>query len=105
MHEELLRQYADIRAQKASLEAIESTLRKEIFKSMQKEGVETVEREYGRFFLSKGRSKWEYSPALIKKLENLKIAQNKEQRQGVAKEVPTEVYLKFIVPKVIDETI
>jgi len=100
MHEELLRQYADIRAQKASLEAIESTLRKEIFANMQKEGLDMVDRDYGRFVLSKGRPKWEYSPALDRRLENIKIAQIKEQKQGVAVEIAAEPHLTFIVPKV-----
>lgn len=98
MQEKLLKEYADVRSQLKDLEAIESALRREIFITMQDEGTELIERDYGRFVVSKGRPSWEYSEALEKRLENIKIAQLREREKGVAKEVPGTPHLRFIVP-------
>lgn len=98
MQETLLEEYATIRAQMKSLEAIESALRREIFITMKDAGVDNIERSFGRFVVSKGRPKWEYSPALERRIENIMIAKVREQEKGVAKEIPGDPHLRFAVP-------
>ncbi len=95
--ETLLQKYALIEANLLNILEEKDQLRREILKFLLIKKLEKVESEYGSFTVAR-KKLWQYSPAIEKKEESLKIAKVREQDKGLAK-VLVSNYLLYRLPK------
>jgi hypothetical protein len=92
----LLKQYASLVETFATLENEREILRIQIVKAFKEKQIEKHNTEFGHFSLGH-RSTYEYSDAVKKLSDKVKIAKHKEEVSGKAKEKVTD-YLIFKVP-------
>lgn len=93
MQKDLLKKYALIEEKAKAIEEEKQMLRAEILADMQKNKLDKIESDFGKFTVSSRRT-WTYSATIIKLAEKLKIAKVKEETKGIAKAEVTE-YLLF----------
>jgi hypothetical protein len=93
----LYKELATIQAQRKVLEAQEAELKLAIIDDMEARGEITATTNYGKATIS-FRTSYEYTDAVKKLAEKVKLAQVKEVQKGLAKEKTTK-YLTFTLPK------
>ena len=89
----LYKEYQKLETQYKILVDLRETMREKIVLEMTKEGTDKAETDYGRFTVGT-RSSWEYTDAVKKLEERVKIAKIKEQQKGVATQSMTN-YLVY----------
>lgn len=99
--EKAYKKYAEVLLEIKALEAQRETLKEEVLEALRKEPDGRKETGFGKFTLS-GKKVWTYSDKIKAMNEKLKIAQEKEQKKGIAKATITE-YVTFTSPKKEDE--
>lgn len=97
MTSQLFKLYRDLENQFKILEEERSLLRLKIVSELIKNKTDKIETEYGKFTIGK-RSVWEYTEAVKKAEEKVKLMRVKEQQKKLAKESITE-YLIYTFKK------
>ncbi len=90
MNQKLLAEYVDLQKTIDDLTAKKDALRVGILDGLKKENIEKLKDDTLGTFSVAHRSSWKYSPAVTKLEEKVKIAKNKEQEKGLAKETVSE---------------
>jgi len=93
MNKKVMVEYAKITAEMKALEEKRDALKESILGEMSKEGMTKAETDFGVFSIA-SRTSYEYTDAITKLKEKVKLAELKEQKTGKAKEKVTE-YLYF----------
>lgn len=88
-----LKKYATLRAKIEVLQNEESELKAQILEDLQKQKLDKVVSDYGKFTVA-SRKSYKYSQKVIDLEEKVKIAKDKEVLKGIAKESITN-YLVF----------
>lgn len=91
------RQYSAVMSQIKLLEEERDTLKREIVDTLEKDGTEKVETEWGKFTVAH-RTSYQYSDKVDKIVERLKIAKIREEEKGIAKATETK-YLVYTLNK------
>lgn len=97
MKSQLLAKYVELYKESARIETEREAVRDELIVLMKAEGKEKEVSELGTFTIGH-RLSWKYSPALVKKEEQLKIAKMREQDKGIAKSTDAP-YILYKAPK------
>ena len=97
MQKELLKQYSEIRWKIKEYEEVEASLKLKILEDFEKNKLDKVESDYGKFTVGH-KTSWTYSKKLQDATERLKLAQLKEQEKGTA-EAKMTTYLLYKVNK------
>lgn len=90
---ELYKKYATLKSKIKELQEEEETMKDEILKDMKKNKTVKEQKEFGIFTVC-NKSSWSYSDKIKTLKEKIKIAEFKEQEQGIAEEKVTN-YLLF----------
>jgi hypothetical protein len=93
----LFSEYADLDAEIKALEAKKVALKIKIMYEMENDGETKTTTPFGTFTRA-SRKSYEYSEAVDKIAEKLKVAKTKEEQKGIAKVKETE-YLVFTTAK------
>jgi len=93
MNKKIISEFAKVTAHIKELEVMRDALKEDILKEMSKEGMTKAETDFGVFSIA-ARTSYEYTDAVAKLKEKVKLAELKEQKTGKAKEKVTE-YLYF----------
>jgi hypothetical protein len=88
-----MQQYAELDAQVREITAKRDGIKIKILSAMQEQGLAKVEAEVGKFTVAR-RTNWKYSAKVAALADKVKVAQIKEQQQGIATQEVTE-YLLF----------
>lgn len=88
-----LKKYAALRSKIEALQNEELELKAEILEYLQKQKLEKVESDYGKFTVASRRN-YKYSDRVAELEEKVKMAKDKEVQKGIAKESITN-YLVF----------
>lgn len=93
MNKKLFQDYAKLQMHLAKLEAEKTLLKSEILEEMAKSKVDKAETDYG-IFTHAIRTSFQYTEAVKKLEEKVKIAKVKEEQKGLAKQKETD-YLVY----------
>ena|SRR3990167_8162276 len=97
MDKKLLKKFVSVTEQIKILEDQRDILKEMVLKEMRSNKIEKAETTMGIFTIAK-RLSWQYSEAVAKIKEKLKLTEIREQNSGVAKSSVTE-YIRFTFPK------
>lgn len=97
MSNEIFGEYVKIQKKIDELDAIKVALREKILKEVSKNPEKKEVTEWGNFTVA-ATTKWEYSEAVKKLEDKVKISKEKEQKKGIAKASVSES-LRFIPKK------
>lgn len=93
MNKKALSEFVKVTSEMKALEEKREALRVAILEDMEAENLNKVESDYGTFSVAQ-RTSYEYTEAIAKLKEKVKLAELKEQKMGKAKEKVTS-YLYF----------